>query len=59
MPPGMRSFRRRELRDETDLTDVEVESAFVSWWAVVLHRFWVSSPHYLERWIDLPKVQHP
>lgn len=50
-PPGMRSFVVSQLGDRplagirgsATMTYEEVESAFVGWWAVVLHDFWMTA----------------
>lgn len=40
--PAILGSFRAELEDSRPFTLAEIESAFVSWWAVVLHRFWVT-----------------
>lgn len=41
--PAILTFWHQEMDDPADdfMTDEEIESAFVGWWAVVLHSVWL------------------
>lgn len=43
LPPAVLRFWHEEMADPADdfMTEEEIESAFVSWWARVLHDFWL------------------
>jgi hypothetical protein len=47
--PAILGSFRAEIEDSRGFTLEEIESAFVSWWAVVLHPFWMETGSW-NRW---------